>query len=58
MHNSEWRDRAGLSAPLMRASFPSAAIENEVYWDDLAALDKTFVFDRAMLVSRETSSRQ
>jgi len=28
------------------------------YWEDLATLDRTVVFDRAIIVSRETSDRQ
>jgi hypothetical protein len=58
IHGKEWRDRAGIDAPLMRASFPSAAIECMDYWEDLAMLGRTFVFDRAMIVSRESSARQ
>jgi protein O-GlcNAc transferase len=42
----------------MRASFPSTTIEEADYWKDLAMLDRTVVFDRAMIVSRETSGRQ
>jgi hypothetical protein len=42
----------------MRASFPSATIERADYWNDLASLDTTIVFDRAMIVSRETTARQ
>ncbi|KAG6910721.1 hypothetical protein DXG01_008252 [Tephrocybe rancida] len=48
----EWKDSPGLNAGLMRAAFPSTSIENADHWDDLASLDKTFVFERAMLVSR------
>lgn len=42
----------------MRAGFPSTTIENIDYWEDLAKLDRTVVFDRAIIVSRETSGRQ
>lgn len=55
---NEWKDRAGVSAPLMRACFPSAAIEGADHWEDLINLDRTFVFDRAMIISRETAHRQ
>ena len=42
----------------MRASFPSTTIEVIDYWKDLAKLNRTIVFDRAMVVSRETTGRQ
>ncbi|KAG5729540.1 hypothetical protein E4T56_gene15647 [Termitomyces sp. T112] len=48
----EWRDIPGLNAGLMRATFPSTSIENADQWDDLAVLDNTFVFERAMIVCR------
>ncbi|KAG6811188.1 hypothetical protein H0H92_008628 [Tricholoma furcatifolium] len=48
----EWRDKPGLNAGLMRTTFPSTSIENADTWDDLALLDKTFVFERVMIVSR------
>jgi len=57
VHDNEWRDPAGVSAVLMRASFPSTAIEVMDYWKDLTALNRTIVFDRAMIVSRETTGR-
>ena len=58
VHGREWRDRAGLNAPFMRACFPSTSIEISDYWGDLGVLDRTVVFDRAMIVSRETAHRQ
>lgn len=57
VHSNEWRDPAGVNALLMRASFPSTAVETMEYWKDLISLDRTVVFDRAMIVSRETSGR-
>lgn len=36
----------------MRAAWPAAAIERQDFWTDLAQLNKTFVFERALLVSR------
>ncbi|KAG6856913.1 hypothetical protein H0H87_012163 [Tephrocybe sp. NHM501043] len=48
----EWKDTPGLNAGLTRATFPSTSIENADHWDDLAALNKTFVFERAMIVCR------
>jgi protein O-GlcNAc transferase len=42
----------------MRACFPSTTIETIDYWEDFAKLDRTFVFDRVIIVSRETSGRQ
>lgn len=58
VHSNEWRDPAGVNALLMRASFPSTAVETMEYWKDLISLDRTVVFDRAMIVSRETSGRE
>ncbi|KAG6899714.1 hypothetical protein C0993_007641 [Termitomyces sp. T159_Od127] len=54
----EWRDPPGLNAGLMRATFPSTSIENADQWDDLAVLDKTFVFERAMVVCRVAAQTQ
>lgn len=42
----------------MRACFPSASIEKAGYWTDLMELDKTVVFERAMIVSREAARKQ
>jgi len=54
-----WRDYSGMDGPLMRAAFPSAAIERNDYWDDLKSLsERTWVFERAMIVSREAAHKQ
>ncbi|KAF8908539.1 hypothetical protein CPB84DRAFT_1674248 [Gymnopilus junonius] len=50
--DDSWRDRAGVNGPLMRAGFPMASIERADFWKDLIALNQTFVFERAMIVSR------
>ncbi|KAJ7590491.1 hypothetical protein C8J56DRAFT_932994 [Mycena floridula] len=50
--HGKWRDRAGVSGPLMRAAFPQALIEESDYWDDLLRLNVTVVFDRAMVINR------
>jgi hypothetical protein len=42
----------------MRACFPTTTIETMDYWEDLARLDRTVVFDRAIIVSRATSGHQ
>ncbi|KAF8198546.1 hypothetical protein BJ912DRAFT_845371 [Pholiota molesta] len=47
-----WRDPAGVDGPLMRAAWPGASIERADFWADLAALNRTVVFARALLVSR------
>ncbi len=47
-----WRDRAGVDGPLMRAGWPDAAIERGDLWEDLVGLNSTFVFERAMVISR------
>ncbi|KAF9256393.1 hypothetical protein L218DRAFT_881821, partial [Marasmius fiardii PR-910] len=49
---SGWRDPASLNAPLMRAAFPTTAVENAHYWQDLIEMENTFVFSRVMVVSR------
>ncbi|KAF8067951.1 hypothetical protein FPV67DRAFT_1669816 [Lyophyllum atratum] len=55
VYGNEWRDIPGINARLMRATFPSTSIEKFDYWDDLAVLDKTVVFERAMIISREAA---
>jgi len=42
----------------MRAVFPAAAIEKADYWQDLIKLNTTVVFERSMIVNRETAHRQ
>ncbi|KAF8886772.1 hypothetical protein BD779DRAFT_606449 [Infundibulicybe gibba] len=53
----EWKDRAGVDGPLMRAAFPSTAIETSSYWGDLQQLNQTFVFQRAMIINRSAAHR-
>ncbi|KAF8886789.1 hypothetical protein BD779DRAFT_1529686 [Infundibulicybe gibba] len=53
----QWRDRAGVDGPLMRAAFPSTAIETSYYWDDLMKLNQIVVFERAMIISRPAAHR-
>ena len=36
----------------MRAGFPLASIDRADFWKDLIALNRTFVFERAMIISR------
>ncbi|GLB38988.1 putative protein of unknown function (DUF563) [Lyophyllum shimeji] len=55
IYGTEWRDIPGINARLMRAAFPSTSIEKFDYWDDLILLDKTVVFERAMIISREAA---
>ncbi|PPQ76079.1 hypothetical protein CVT26_004600 [Gymnopilus dilepis] len=50
--DDSWRDRAGVNGPLMRAGFPLASIDRADFWKDLIALNRTFVFERAMIISR------
>ncbi|KAG6901923.1 hypothetical protein C0995_006634 [Termitomyces sp. Mi166 len=54
----KFRDPAGVNAPLMRAAWPSAQIEESDYWEDLITLDATVVFDRLMLINRPAAHRQ
>ncbi|KAF5383177.1 hypothetical protein D9615_004897 [Tricholomella constricta] len=53
----EFRDPAGINAPLMRAAFPHASIEESDYWNDHITLNATVVFDRVMLISRPSAHR-
>ncbi|KAJ6614757.1 hypothetical protein B0H10DRAFT_2043945 [Mycena sp. CBHHK59/15] len=55
IENEEWRDKPSIDGPLMRAAFPDAAIEQAGYWNDLARLGTAVVFDRIMLVNRNTA---
>ncbi|KAF8193270.1 hypothetical protein K438DRAFT_1829391 [Mycena galopus ATCC 62051] len=55
--NDEWRDGAGLDGPLMRAAFPGAAIEQAPYWKDLQKIGTTVVFERVMLVNRNSAHK-
>ena len=42
----------------MRAVFPGAAIEKSDYWKDLIKLNTTVVFERSMIINRDTAHRQ
>lgn len=47
-----------MDGPLMRAAFPDAAIEQAGYWKDLAKLGTTAVFERIVLVNRNSAHKQ
>ncbi|KAJ6484476.1 hypothetical protein C8R47DRAFT_555808 [Mycena vitilis] len=53
----EWRDRAGVDGPLMRAAFPGASIEGAGYWRDHAVLGTTVVFEQVVLVNRHAAHK-
>jgi len=53
-----WRDKGGVNGPLMRVAFPSAAIERTNFWEDLIYIDQTFVFEKAMVVSRVAAHKK
>ncbi|KAJ7129079.1 hypothetical protein C8R46DRAFT_1363306 [Mycena filopes] len=57
IENEEWRDKAGVDGPLMRAAFPAAAIEQSAYWKDLVKLGTTIVFERIILVNRDRAHK-
>ncbi|TFK25331.1 hypothetical protein FA15DRAFT_693824 [Coprinopsis marcescibilis] len=57
IQGKEWRDRAGVIGPLMRAAFPGALIETSDYWEDLIDLETTVVFERAMIINRYNAHR-
>ncbi|EAU82121.2 hypothetical protein CC1G_09580 [Coprinopsis cinerea okayama7 len=54
---AEWRDRAGIIGPTMRAAFPQASIEKADYWNDLIKLDTTVVFERSMIINRDKAHK-
>ncbi|KAJ3503527.1 hypothetical protein NLJ89_g8389 [Agrocybe chaxingu] len=55
--SSDWHDKVGIIAPLMRAAFPSASVETGDYWKDLSDTNQTFVFERAMIISRHAAHK-
>ncbi|KAF5324356.1 hypothetical protein D9619_011337 [Psilocybe cf. subviscida] len=57
INDHSWRDRAGVDGPLMRAGWPNTPIERGDFWNDMAALNQTFVFERAMIVSRSAAHK-
>lgn len=50
-----WRDGPGIDAPLMRAAFPQTSIEQSDMWQDLARLNVTVVFSRAVVINRNAA---
>ncbi|TFK68526.1 hypothetical protein BDN72DRAFT_674442 [Pluteus cervinus] len=56
-NTSTWGDHANVNSPLMRMAFPGMAMEKASYWKDLQNLNMPVVFERAMLVNRETAHR-
>ncbi|KAF9256407.1 hypothetical protein L218DRAFT_936707 [Marasmius fiardii PR-910] len=57
VEESGWRDSASMNGPLMRAAFPTTAVENGHYWQDLIELENTAVFSRVMVVNRAAAHR-
>ncbi|KAF9442887.1 hypothetical protein P691DRAFT_680626, partial [Macrolepiota fuliginosa MF-IS2] len=55
--DGEWRDKARVVGPLMRAAFPQAAIEERDHWLDLIRLNSTIVFQRALVTNRRAAHR-
>ncbi|KAF7289787.1 hypothetical protein MIND_01352900 [Mycena indigotica] len=55
--DSEWRDRAGVDGPLMRAAFPNSLIETAAYWNDLKKLDTTVIFERTIIITRSAAHK-
>ncbi|KAF6746026.1 hypothetical protein DFP72DRAFT_924003 [Ephemerocybe angulata] len=53
----EWRDKAGLNAPLMRLAFPSASIEKSEIWKDWIKSGNTLVFERSMVINRRAAHK-
>ncbi|KAG5643030.1 hypothetical protein DXG03_001642 [Asterophora parasitica] len=55
---NEWRDAPGVNAGLLRTGLTSTNIEKSDLWDDFAVIDKTIVFERAMIISRAAAHTQ
>ncbi|KAJ7591330.1 hypothetical protein C8J56DRAFT_935237 [Mycena floridula] len=55
MDDTQWKDNAGLNAPLLRAAFPNIKIEADKFWNESTKSNVTILFDRVMLVSREAA---
>ncbi|KAF5392389.1 hypothetical protein D9757_001565 [Collybiopsis confluens] len=53
----QWRDRAGINGPLLRAANPQVSIETSGFWNDLIALDETVVFSRIALINRAAAHK-
>lgn len=58
IHDNSWRDRAGVDGPLTRAAWPNIPIERADSWADIASLDQTFVFERALIVCRPAAHKR
>lgn len=58
VEHGSWRDKAGMDGPLMRVGFPQASIQEADYWRDLIKVNTTVVFDRVVLVNRDTAHKQ
>ncbi|KAI5115650.1 hypothetical protein M0805_002772 [Coniferiporia weirii] len=54
--NSKWRDYAGMNQWVTRGAFPSLGMEFQEDWEDRAAMQTLFVFDRVVLADRAAAS--
>ncbi|KAG7086793.1 hypothetical protein E1B28_002721 [Marasmius oreades] len=55
VEESGWRDPASINGPIMRVAFPTTAVENGHYWQDLIEIEATVVFSRVIVVNRESA---
>jgi hypothetical protein len=55
--DAEWRDKAALNGPLMRLAFPGCTLEHAWQWKDWKRSGMTFVFERAMVVNRNSAHK-
>ncbi|KAF9446636.1 hypothetical protein P691DRAFT_776725 [Macrolepiota fuliginosa MF-IS2] len=56
--DGKWRDEARVVGPFMHAAFPQAAIEERDQWLDLIRLNRTIVFQRALVTNRRAAHQQ
>lgn len=56
IHDSGWRDEAGINAVVIRSAFPSASIDTSQDWKDQAATDQLFLYDLVVLAERTAAA--
>ncbi|RXW21580.1 hypothetical protein EST38_g4287 [Candolleomyces aberdarensis] len=55
--DSGWRDKAGISGPLMRLAFPGSTMEQAGQWRDWKKSGTSIVFERSMIVNRVSAHK-
>ncbi|KAF9071833.1 hypothetical protein BDP27DRAFT_1321455 [Rhodocollybia butyracea] len=57
VEEGQWRDRADINGPLLRAMNPSVSIETSGQWNDFIKLNRTIAFKRVGIVNRAAAHR-